>query len=109
MGSTLTTPPTLMIVCAAIHTTTVPEARRTNVSGVVSAMRTAPTSSAVKSSSTVMVPMSPSSSPMIAKMKSVCASGRLPHFSRLAPSPRPHQPPDASANMLCAGCQPAPW
>ena len=44
-----------------------------------------------------MVPGSPSSSPMIAKMKSLCGSESRPHFSRLAPSPSPNQPPSARA------------
>ena len=33
------------------------------------------------------MPGSPSSSPMIAKMKSLCGSESRPHFSRLAPEP----------------------
>ena len=36
---------------------------------------------------------------MIAKMKSLCASGSQDHFSRLAPSPTPHQPPSARAYL----------
>ena len=47
-------------------------------------------------STTLMLPISPSSSPMTAKMKSVWASGRPPHFSRLAPRPVPNNPPVAS-------------
>ena len=52
-----------------------------------------------KSASTTRVPGRPSSSPMIAKMKSLCASGSQDHFSRLAPRPTPHQPPSASAYL----------
>ncbi len=37
--------------------------------------------------------MNPSSSPMIAKMKSVCALGRKNHFARPAPRPTPFTPP----------------
>ena len=32
---------------------------------------------------------------MMAKMKSVWASGRNPHLARLSPSPMPVMPPDA--------------
>ena len=53
------------------------------------------------------VPNKPSSSPMIANMKSVCASGRLPHFCLLPPRPTPKIPPLASPKRLCAGCHPS--
>ena len=43
---------------------------------------------------------------MIAKMKSVCASGSSPHFSFEPPRPAPHQPPEASANFPCSACHP---
>ena len=66
--------------------------------GVRRARRTAP--------STASVPISPSSSPMIAKMKSVCASGRPPHFSRLAPRPTPHQPPRAERVLAVQRLEP---
>ncbi len=39
-------------------------------------------------------------------MKSVWASGRLPHFCWLAPIPWPKRPPLDSANSPWAGCQP---
>ncbi len=45
---------------------------------------------------------------MIAKMKSLWASGSHDHFSRLAPRPTPHQPPDASAQVPWVDCQQAP-
>jgi len=54
------------------------------------------------------VPGSPSSSPMIAKMKSLWASGSHDHFSRLAPRPTPHQPPSASAYLPWIGCRQVP-
>ncbi len=47
---------------------------------------------------TLNVPGRPSSSPMTAKMKSLCADGSQPCFSRLAPRPTPHHPPSARAN-----------
>ena len=49
------------------------------------------------------VPIKPSSSPMIAKMKSVGAFGSQPHFSLLAPRPTPNQPPEPSAYFPCVG------
>ena len=51
------------------------------------------------------MPSRPSSSPIIAKMKSVWASGRLPHFSRLAP--RPSAPPAAGGQRVQAVQRPA--
>ena len=50
---------------------------------------------------TQIVPTRPSSSPMIAKMKSVVEFGTQPHFSLLAPSPTPNQPPEPSAYLPC--------
>ena len=55
-----------------------------------------------------MVPGRPSSSPMIAKMKSLCGSDSRPHFSRLAPRPRPNQPPSARAYRPWIGWRAAP-
>ena len=45
--------------------------------------------------------MRPSSSPMMAKMKSVCALGRKFHLARPAPSPTPVNPPLPSAISDC--------
>ncbi len=42
-------------------------------------------------------------------MKSVCASGRLPHFCWRAPMPLPKRPPLAMPKMPWPLCQPAPW
>ncbi len=39
------------------------------------------------------MPTKPSSSPTMAKMKSVCASGRKNSFCRLSPMPTPVAPP----------------
>ena len=52
---------------------------------------------------------SPSSSPMMAKMKSVWASGRKPHFARLSPRPTPVKPPDAMPTSDCESCQRRRW
>ena len=43
------------------------------------------------------VPKRPNSSPMMAKIKSLCASGIQFHFCRLWPSPTPNHPPEARA------------
>ena len=51
---------------------------------------------AAKRATTVNAPSRPSSSPMMAKMKSVCASGRKPHFCVPSPRPTPSQPPEPS-------------
>ena len=54
------------------------------------------------------VPGRPSSSPMMAKMKSLWAAGSHCHFSRLAPSPTPHHPPSARAYWPWVVCQQEP-
>ena len=43
---------------------------------------------------------------MTAKMKSVWAPGRFPHFWLLAPMPDPHSPPVASAKNPWLAYQP---
>ncbi len=53
--------------------------------------------------------MSPSSSPMIEKMKSLSAWGTQLHFCRLLPSPSPNQPPEPIAICPCAAWYPDPW
>ena len=53
--------------------------------------------------------MSPNSSPMIAKMKSLLAFGRnRPPASRLSPSPAPRIPPRPSASRPWIVWKPAP-
>ena len=47
-------------------------------------------------------PTSPSSSPMMLKMKSVWASGRKKSFCRLSPSPSPKRPPEPTEMSDCA-------
>ena len=65
-------------------------------SGARSAIRTPRYAKARNSMITASVPMSPSSSPRIAKIESVYGNGRKPNFSRPAPSPSPDSPPSAS-------------
>src|SRR5215475_10953906 len=47
-------------------------------------------------------PSRPSSSPMMLKMKSVCASGRKNSFCLLSPSPSPKKPPEPTEISDCA-------
>src|SRR5262249_169519 len=53
-------------------------------------------------------PISPSSSQMMAKMKSVRASGRYPYFCTPLPNPSPHHPPDAIVISDCTWWYPFP-
>ena len=50
---------------------------------------------------TRVVPISPVSSPTMAKMKSVCASGNHPYFSTEWPMPTPKNPPEARLYSAC--------
>ncbi|OPZ63451.1 MAG: hypothetical protein BWY85_01694 [Firmicutes bacterium ADurb.Bin506] len=52
------------------------------------------------SNKTKPVPRRPSSSPMMAKMKSVCCSGRYWNFCLLMPRPTPKGPPEPMASRL---------
>lgn len=67
-----------MLVAAWAQTSTVsPLARRVpKRSGQARAMRSPAQAKAAKAAATPAVPTSPSSSPMVAKIMSVCASGR---------------------------------
>ncbi len=107
-GSTPMTTPMLIRAWPSTHTMTPVVAMTTKGSTARWATRTMPTASATNSPSTARVPGRPSSSPTMAKMKSLCASGSQAHFSRLPPRPRPHQPPEASAHIPCVGCQHSP-
>ena len=59
------------------------------------------TANATNSRTTSMQPSRPSSSPMMAKMKSVCAFGRNSHLARPCPRPTPVHPPLPSAISDC--------
>ena len=63
------------------------------------------TASTTNSPITTIAPMRPSSSPMIAKMKSLSAAGSHDHFAVELPRPTPKMPPFASANRPCWICQ----
>jgi hypothetical protein len=62
--------------CTNSHATMAPAVRRENMSRLRCATRMPEYASTAKRIRTATVPTRPSSSPMIAKMKSVCASGR---------------------------------
>ncbi len=76
-----------------IHVPVPAASKRVKRSGDSFASRRIAYTSTANSDRTVMVPMSPNSSPITGKMKSVWAAGRLPHFSREPPIPVPNQPP----------------
>ena len=92
----------MISVCAISQPVTAAEASRTKPSAAPSAIRSPAYPITTNRASTASAPTRPSSSPMMAKMKSVCASGSWPHFSRLAPTPTPNQPPEESALKPCA-------
>ena len=46
---------------------------------------------------TIIAPKNPSSSHIIEKIISLCASGKNPNFCLLCPNPNPKIPPDATA------------
>ena len=108
-GNIPTTDAMLIVAWTLIHAIIPATAYLVNGSLVLIATFIPAQTKARKASKTVTVPNKPISSPITAKIKSVCASGpRLPHFWRLPPKPTPKMPPEASAIMLWAGCQPAP-
>ena len=57
---------------------------------------------------TSVTPMRPSSSPMTAKIMSVCASGRYEIFPTPSPSPAPVTPPEPIQMVACTIWKPAP-
>jgi hypothetical protein len=84
---------------------TPPVATRVKVSRADRMIRTNAIASTMNSTSTTRAPMSPSSSPMIAKMKSLDASGSQFHFVSELPRPTPNTPPAARAHHPCWTCQ----
>ncbi len=100
-GSRPTTAPMLMTACPTTHTVAPAAISAPNRSGARSAARVPSTPKATNSPITRKQPISPSSSPMMAKMKSVCALGRKFHLARPAPSPTPVRPPLPSAMSDC--------
>jgi hypothetical protein len=96
-GSRPVTAPRFTSVCRP-NQATIPDASRRPKTSVVRVAITIPAyRSVANASSTTISPISPSSSPRIEKMKSVCALGTYSHFCREAPRPTPVKPPDPSA------------
>ena len=50
---------------------------------------------------TKIAPTAPNSSPMTAKILSVCGAGRKPNFCRPCPKPKPDHPPLMKAMVAC--------
>ena len=91
------------LIAAWPHTSTVrPAASRLPKGSLqLSAIRRPKYANAPYAAMTAAAPMSPSSSPMIAKIMSVCASGRKFAFSMLWPRPRPKTPPEPRPMIAC--------
>src|SRR6202034_356807 len=105
IGNTPITAPIFTTACPTIHTVIVADSSRLKLSGARRATRRPAKASPPYSAVTQRVPTRPSSSPMIAKMKSLVDSGSQPHFSRLAPRPTPKIPPEPSAYFPWVACQ----
>jgi hypothetical protein len=97
VGMTPVTAITLMNACMQIHEVMPPASRAPNRSGARSEARTPRHARKRNAPSTATVPIRPSSSPMIAKMKSVCASGSHSYFCTELPNPTPKIPPEPKA------------
>ena len=102
VGRTLVTAAMLMKAWMQIQPTIPPASRAPKASGARIEARTPRQPSRKKAVMTARQPMSPSSSPMIAKMKSVWASGSHWNFWIELPSPTPRSPPLPSASSDCA-------
>jgi hypothetical protein len=96
MGRRPTTPPMLTRACDTTQAVMPAATSVPKRSGACRAARTPSTAKATNRATTTRAPMSPVSSPMMAKMKSVWALGRNPHFDRLAPRPTPVRRPEAT-------------
>ena len=97
-GSMPMTAPMLMTACPTIHA--VMPAASSSRSGRGPAARSGRRArrGARTGRRRARVPTRPSSSPMMAKMKSVWALGRKPHLARLAPRPTPASVPGAEGD-----------
>src|SRR5581483_7527682 len=102
IGSMPMTAPMLMIACTTTQAVTPDATSMPNRSGARVAVRTPNTARAANRATMRMAPSRPSSSPMMAKMKSVWALGRKPNLARLAPNPTPKMPPLPSPTRLWA-------
>ncbi len=106
IGMSLVTPPTITKTCMTIANESPPPSSLPKVSRTASALRMPRMASRRYTMSVAASPTKPSSSPMAALMKSVCASGTV--SGRPEPSPVPNMPPVASPNSACAIWYPPP-
>ena len=77
--------------------TQLPAAMAPKLSGAARTMRMPDHRNTRNSATTNSAPTMPSSSPMIAKMKSLSDENRYRHFSCELPRPTPKRPPSANA------------
>ena len=108
MGRTPITAPMLIAACTTIHAVMAVAPRRENMSGTRRAILSPAKARPPYRTVTHSVPMSPNSSPMMAKMKSVVDSGTHPHFPPLEPRPTPNQPPEPIAYLPWMDCMLVP-
>src|SRR5436305_4270818 len=98
-GINRVTPPTTTKTCSAIEKARPAPSSLPNESRTASAARKPRITSSAKIVRTAISPASPSSSPMVATMKSLLANGTM--SGRPCPSPLPRIPPDAMPNIDC--------
>ena len=108
IGRTPITAPMLIAACTTTQAVMAVAPRRQNMSGTRRAILRPAKASPPYKMVTHSVPTSPSSSPMMAKMKSVVDSGTQPHLPPLAPRPTPNQPPEPTAYLPWMLCMLAP-
>ena len=108
IGRTPITAPMLTAACTTIQAVMAVAPRRQNMSGTRRAILRPAKARPPYIMVTHSVPTSPSSSPMMAKMKSVVDSGTQPHLPPLAPRPTPNQPPEPTAYLPWMLCMLAP-
>ena len=105
VGIRAVTAATLTKVWMQIQAVIPPESSVPKRSGARSDARIPRQPRKVKATTTAAVPIRPSSSPMIAKMKSVWASGSQAYFRMELPSPTPVRPPRPSPKRAWVPCQ----
>ena len=96
-GSSPTTEEMLMLACRTSQAVMEAASRRPKMSAAPMAIRTPRNARPARAASRVRAPSSPSSSPTMAKMKSVWALGMYSHLPRPCPSPTPNHPPEPRA------------
>ena len=91
----------LIIICKD-RANAIPPARSfPKSSDAVNAIRRAESTRTKNKIITIVAPINPNSSPIIAKIESVVTSGRYAYFCRDSPIPTPKSPPDPNAICIC--------